>query len=56
MGRMALYIMGPLPFKKENNYIFVVGDYFIKWMAVFPIKNEKDKTIAQVLIERIRPS
>lgn len=40
MERLVIDIMGLFFFiKKKNLYFFVVGDYFIKWVDVFFIKN-----------------
>ena len=37
---VAMDILGPLPQGTAgNSYILVVGDYFTKWMEVYPIPN-----------------
>lgn len=50
--RVALDILGPLPETgNKNKYILVVGDYFSKWMEMFPLPNQEAHTIAKVLVE-----
>ena len=51
---MAVDIVGPLPeSNRENSYIMVVGDYFIRWMEAFPIPNQEAATIAEKLIDEM---
>ena len=46
MQRVATDIIGPLPETRSlagNSYMYVlvVGDYFIRWVEVFPIPNQE---------------
>ena len=48
---VAMDILGPLPQTKLGNvYVLVVGDYFTKWMEVYPIPNQQASTIATKLV------
>ena len=49
--RIALDILGPLPFsEKGNRYILVLADYFTKWAEAFPLVNQEAKTVAGVFV------
>ena len=52
---VALDILGPLPESKAgNSYILVVGDYFTKWMEVYPISNQEANTVANKLVNEFK--
>ena len=49
---VAVDILGPLP-ESENRhkYILVAGDYFTRWMEVYPIPNQEAATVATKITE-----
>ena len=52
LDRVALDIMGPLPLTKRNNkYILVIGDYFTRWMEVYPIPHQNAEVIAEKFVK-----
>ena len=52
--RMAIDILGPLPYTYEGNrYLMVVEDYFTKWTEAIPIKDIEASTVAKKFVERI---
>lgn len=54
MQIVAMDILGPLPDLESssgNSYILVVGDYFTKWMEVYPIPNQEATTVARKLTD-----
>ena len=54
MQVIAVDIMGPLPeSSNKNSYTLVVGDYFIRWMEAYPIKNQEAATVAQKLVDHV---
>ena len=54
MQCIALDIVGPLPMSRESNeYIIVIGDYFIKWQQAFPVQNHTALTVANKLITEV---
>ena len=51
MELVAMDILGPLPETAAgNSYVLVVGDYFTKWMEVYPIPNQDAITVANKLV------
>ena len=49
---VAMDILGPLPESTAgNSYILVVGDYFTKWMEVYPIPNQETITVSKKLVD-----
>ena len=49
---VAMDILGPLPQSTAgNSYILVVGDYFTKWMEVYPILNQEAITVSKKLVD-----
>jgi len=47
MELVAMDILGPLPETAVgNSYVLVIGNYFTKWMEVYPIPNQDATTIA----------
>ncbi|VDI49711.1 Hypothetical predicted protein [Mytilus galloprovincialis] len=52
MNRIAIYIMGPLPITKNKNiYLLVIGDYFTRWMEIYPILHQNADIIAEKLVQ-----
>jgi len=52
MELVAMDILGPLPESSAgNSYILVMGDYFTKWMEVYPIPNQEATTVANKLVD-----
>ncbi|CAG2199591.1 unnamed protein product [Mytilus edulis] len=52
MDRIAIDIMGPLPItKNKNRYLLVIGDYFTRWMEVYPIPHQNADIIAEKLVQ-----
>ena len=49
---VAMDILGPLPEVSiaGNSYVLVIGDYFTKWMEVYPIPNQDAITVANKLV------
>lgn len=53
LERVAMDILGPLPeTSKGNKYILVIGDYFTKWIEVFPMADQETRTIASIFINK----
>ena len=52
MERVAMDVLGPLPVSNRNNkYIVIIGDYYTKWVEVFPLPNQEAKTVARVFFD-----
>ena len=50
----AMDYMGPLPETTNGNrHLLVVMDHFTKWCEVFPTKDQKAKTVADLLVSRV---
>ena len=50
----AMDYMGPLPETTQGNkHLLVVMDHFTKWCEVFPTKDQRDKTVAEILVSKI---
>lgn len=46
--------MGPLPETVHGNkHLLVVMDHFTKWCEVFPTKDQKASTVAEILVNRV---
>ena len=44
-------ILGPLPESATgNSCVLVIGDYFTKWMEVYPIPNQEAITVVNKLV------
>lgn len=51
LDRIGLDIMGPLPLtKRKNKYLLVIGNYFTRWMGVYPIPHQNADIIADKLV------
>ena len=51
LDRLGIDIMGPLPTTtRGNRYLFVICDYFTRWVEAFPLPDQKAETVAQVLV------
>ena len=52
MQLVAADILGPFPESDAGNmYILVAGDYFTRWMEVYPIPNQEAVTVARKLTD-----
>ena len=50
----AMDYMGPLPETvRGNKHLLVVMDHFTKWCEVFPTKDQKAITVAEILVSRV---
>ena len=50
----AMDYMGPLPeTSRGNKHLLVVMDHFTKWCEVFPTKDQKASTIADIRVTRV---
>ena len=50
----AMDYMGPLPETTQGNkHLLVVMDHFTKWCEVFPTKDQRAKTVAEILVSKI---
>ena len=50
----AMDYMGPLPeTSRGNKHLLVVMDHFSKWSEVFPTKDQKARTVAEVLVSKV---
>ena len=50
----AMDYMGPLPETvRGNKHLLVVMDHFTKWCEVFPTKDQKASTVAEILVNRV---
>ena len=51
LDRLGIDIMGLLLLTKQGNrYLFVIRDYFIRWVEAFPLPDQKAETVVQVLV------
>jgi transposase InsO family protein len=49
--RIAVDVLGPLPQSDVGNkYIFVVMDYFTKWVEAYAVPNQEATTLADILV------
>ena len=54
MQTVAVDIMGPLPESPSGNlYVLVAGDYFTRYMEVYPIPNQEAVTVAEKLTDEL---
>ena len=50
----AMDYMGPLPeTARGNKHLLVVMDHFTKWSEVFPTKDQKAVTVAEILVSKV---
>ena len=50
----AMDYMGPLPeTARGNRHLLVVMDHFTKWSEVFPTKDQKASTVAEILVSKV---
>ena len=50
--QITLDNLGPLPESHQGNkYVLVIGDYFTPWVEAFPMMNQEDNTVADVLVQ-----
>ena len=50
----AMDYMGPLPETTQGNkHLLVVMDHFTKWCEAFPTKDQRAKTVAEILVSKI---
>ena len=48
---VAMDILGPLPESAiGNSFVLVIGDYFTKWLEVYPIPNQEAITVAKKIV------
>lgn len=54
MQTVAVNIIGPLPESPSDNlYVLVAGDYFTRYMEVYPIPNQEAITVAKKLTDEL---
>ena len=54
MQTVTVEIMGPLPETPSGNlYVLVAGDYFTRYMEVYPIPNQEAVTVAKKLTDEL---
>ena len=52
LEKIAMDILGTLPETEcINKYVLVIGDYFIKWTKVLPMKDMETATVAKILVQ-----
>ena len=50
----AMDYMGPLPETTQGNrHLLVVMDHFTKWCEIFPTKDQKARTVAEILVSKV---
>ena len=50
----AMDYMGPLPETTQGNrHLLVVMDHFSKWCVIFPTKDQKARTVAEILVSKV---
>ena len=51
MDRIAIDVMGPISMSSSGNkYVFVIADYFTRWVEAFAIPDQKAETVAKKLV------
>ena len=54
LDRLATDILGPLPLTpRGNKYVLIVGDYFTKWVEIFPVPDQTAKTCAMKIVHDV---
>ena len=52
--KLGMDLMGPLPrSEKGNTFLFVIIDYFTKWVEIFPLKDSKAHRLVTILKDDI---
>ncbi|CAB4041790.1 Retrovirus-related Pol poly from transposon, partial [Paramuricea clavata] len=50
----AMDILGPLPLtSRGNQYIFVMSDYFTKWVEAVPLAYQRADTVAKAFVDEV---
>ena len=50
----AMDYMGPIPETvRGNKHLLVIMDHFTKWCEVFPTKDQKARTVAEILVSKV---
>ncbi|KAL7866093.1 hypothetical protein SRHO_G00113400 [Serrasalmus rhombeus] len=51
---LGMDLMGPFPKSKRGNvYLFVIVDYFTKWIELYPLRDSKGHRLCKILREEI---
>ncbi|CAG2216581.1 Retrovirus-related Pol polyprotein from transposon 297 [Mytilus edulis] len=51
LDRVAIDVIGPLPYSRQNNkFILVIGDHFTRWMEAFPLPHKQAEKVAEKLV------
>lgn len=51
---LGMDLMGPFPKSKKGNvYLFVIVDYFTKWIELYPLRDSKGQRLCKILREEI---
>ncbi|VDI65663.1 Hypothetical predicted protein [Mytilus galloprovincialis] len=51
LDRVAIDVIGPLPYTRQNNkFILVIGDHFTRWMEAFPLPHQQAEKVAEKLV------
>ncbi len=52
--RVSVDVVGPLPVSLAgNSYVLVVTDWFTRWIEAWPMVNQQEETIAQLIVEEV---
>jgi hypothetical protein len=52
--RISIDVVGPMPVSLTgNSYILVLTDWFTRWVEAWPMKDQKDETICQLIVEEV---
>ena len=52
--KLGIDVVGPFPISiSGNKYIVVITDAFTKWVEAWPVDDQREETIAQLLVEHI---
>jgi hypothetical protein len=50
----AMDFLGPLTQTyRGKKYLFVLADYYTKWVEAYPLPDQKARTVAQVLVDEV---
>ena len=54
MEMIAMDFVGPLPITNNGNrHILVMADYYTKWVAAFPLPDQRAESVARVLVKEV---